>query len=187
MKVEIALVQAHRLLAQRPVCLLSARYRGRENVMPVAWVTPISMEPPMLGVAVHPSRFSHDLLMRSEEFVLNIPGRPMLEQVMACGSVSGSDVDKIATYHLRCAEGQRVSAPWIDDCLAHLECVVITVLSPGDHSLFMGQVVGAWAEEEAFGGLWRTDVAEELQPLIHLRGGTFGTLSTTTATCSPQH
>ncbi len=186
MKVEIPLVQAHRLLAQRPVCLLTVRYRGRDNVMPVAWATPIGMEPPMVGVAVHRSRYSHDMLMRSEEFVLNIPGRAQLEQVMACGSVSGSDVDKIATYHLRCAEAHRVDVPWIDDCLAHLECAVVTVLSPGDHSLFMAQVVGAWAEEEAFAGIWRADVDEGLKPLIHLGGGTFCTLGATVTPAPPE-
>lgn len=179
MKAEIPLLQAHRLLAPRPVCFLTVRYRGRDNVTPVAWVSPISLEPPMIGVAIHPSRYSHGLLMRSEEFVLNIPGPALLEQVLACGSVSGSDVDKVATYGLRCEDGQRVSALWLSDCLAHLECAVVTVLSPGDHSLFMARVVGAWAEEDAFSTLWRPDADDELKPLVHLGGTTFGQLGRT--------
>ena len=181
MKAEISLLQAHRLLAPRPVCLLTVRYRGRENVMTVAWVAPISLDPPMVGVAVHPSRYTHDMLMRSQELVLSIPGRPLLEQVMACGSVSGSDVDKISTYHLCCEDGRRVRAPWLSDCLAHLECAVVTMLSPGDHSLFMAHVVGAWADEEAFSSAWRADVDEDLKPLVHLGGTLFGVMGRTVA------
>jgi len=172
-KAEIPLHQAHRLLAPRPVCLLTVRYKGRDNVMTVAWVVPISLEPPMVLMAIHPSRYSHDMLRRSEECVLNIPGRALLDRVVGVGSVSGEDVDKFGTYRLEAERGRRVEAPWVVDCLAHIECTVTTMLSPGDHSIFMAQVVGAWAEEEAFRDTWRTDVDEELKPMYHLGGRAF--------------
>lgn len=179
MKVEIPLGQAHRLLAPRPVCLLTTRYRGQVNVMTIAWVCPVSHEPPLVMMAVHPSTYTHDMLRRSEEAVLNIPGRPLAEQVLACGEASGQDVDKFVTVGLTPESGHRVEVPWVAECLAHIECAIVSVATPGDHTLFIAEVIGAWAEEEAFAGTWlssQDDGAadiEELYPLLHLGGRRF--------------
>ena len=45
---------------------------------------------------------------------------------------------------------------------------------PGDHTLFVAEVVGAWAEEEAFDQVWLLPAdSEELLPLCHLGGNRF--------------
>ena len=177
MKVEVPLEQAHRLLAPRPVCLLTTRYKGKVNVMTLAWVSPVSLEPPLVVAAIHPSTYTHDLLKRSEEAVLNIPGRPLAEQVLACGALSGKDVDKVQRAGLNLETGHRVEVPWIAECLAHLEGVVVATFKPGDHTLFVLELVGAWAEEEAFQEVWvLPQEHEELCPLIHLGGKRFGLL-----------
>jgi len=89
MKRMVPLQQAHRMLAARPVCLVTTMLKGRVNVMPLAWHCPVSIDPPLVAIAVHPTSYTHELLRQHEECVLNIPGRPMLEAVLACGSVSG--------------------------------------------------------------------------------------------------
>jgi len=177
MKREVPLEQAHRLLAPRPVCLLTTRYKGRVNVMSLSWVSPVSLEPPLVMLAIHPATYTHDLIKRSEESVLNIPGRPLAEQVLACGTLSGKDGDKIQRTGLTLESGRRVEAPWIEECLAHLEGVVVEMVKPGDHTLFLVQIVGAWAEEQAFREVWLLPQEnEELAPLIHLGGKRFGLL-----------
>jgi len=172
----VALSVAHRLLAARPTCLLTTAYKGQVNVMSIAWVQPVSMEPPLVGMAIHPSSYTHDMLKRSEECVLNIPSRPMLEQVLKCGRVSGADVDKVREANLVLESAQRVSAPWIEGCLAYLECAVVEVVAPGDHSLFIAEIVDAWAEEAAFQERWLIPEEEELLPLHHLGGSVFALL-----------
>jgi flavin reductase (DIM6/NTAB) family NADH-FMN oxidoreductase RutF len=176
---EVSLPLAHRLFAPRPVAFLTTRYRGRVNLMAVAWVCPVSMSPPMLGVAIDPASYTHDLLRRSGEFVLSIPGRRLAEKIVACGTISGAEVDKLVACGLETMPGHRVDAPLIDGCLAHLECAVVTAVEAGDHTLFIAEVLGAWAEEEAFGGdsaaegTWRASDDEDLSPLLHLGGRSF--------------
>jgi flavin reductase (DIM6/NTAB) family NADH-FMN oxidoreductase RutF len=173
-KVEVPLQTAHRLLAGRPVCLLTTRYRGQNNVMTLSWSCPVSLEPPLLALVVHPSRYTHGLLERAQECVLNIPARPMGEQIKDWGTRSGADLDKLDASSLDMSEGRRVGALWIDACLAHLECAVVDRFSPGDHSIFVAQVVGAWAEEDAFAGTWSVQSqVEDLLPLAHLGGSRF--------------
>ncbi|MCE5260188.1 MAG: flavin reductase family protein [Chloroflexi bacterium] len=178
-KQEIALHLAHRLTAGRPVCLLTVRYKGQVNVMSLGWAVPLSAEPPLMGLAIHPACYTHDMLIKSQECVLNIPARPLAEQVLSCGTVSGAQTDKITLTHLHLDNGRRVETPWISECLAHIECALVSTSAPGDHTLFIVEIVGAWAEEAAFkDGLWlcpRDD--EELQPLVHLGGTMFTLLS----------
>lgn len=175
MKQEVPLTMAHRLLAGQPTCLLTVRYRGRENVMALGWTCPVSLAPPLLALAIHPSCYTHDLLARSEECVLNIPGRPYAEQLVRCGSVSGAGGDKLRESGLTPAQARRVEAPWIEECLAHIECAVVERLAPGDHTIFVVEVVGAWAEEEAFAQTWLVDdQQEDLLPVHHMGGGSFG-------------
>lgn len=174
MKQEIQSTRAHRLLAPRPVCLLTTRYKGQVNVMTIGWVCPISLDPPLVVMAVHPMHYTHDMLTRSEECVVNIPGRRLGEQVIECGTKSGKDTDKLADTGLHLESGHRVDAPWIEECLAHLECAIVDRVRPGDHTLFIAQVVGAWVEEEAFDQVWLApEDNEELTPLCHLGGSSF--------------
>lgn len=177
MKREVPLQQAHRLLATRPVCLLTTMSKGQVNVMTLAWHCPVSLDPPLLVMAVHPSTLTHELLRQREECVLNILGRPLLEVALACGSLTGRNEDKVARLGLKLETGQAVDVPWIDGCLAHLECVVVDRVQPGDHMVYIMQIVGAWAEEEAFTQTWiAPPAADELAPLLHLGGAAFATL-----------
>jgi len=175
MKVEIPLSQAIRLINPGPVVLVTARYKDAVNVMAAAWTTPISHAPPLVGVSISPRRFTHDLIKRSGEFVLNVPGRNLLEQVELCGSLSGRDVDKFKEARLTPVDAKEVRAPLIEECLGHLECAVVEALDLGDHTLFVGQVVAAWAEKEAFDDTWLLE-DEEAKPLHHLGGAYFGVL-----------
>ncbi|MCS7257231.1 MAG: flavin reductase family protein, partial [Thermomicrobium sp.] len=63
---------AARLLEPGPVVLVTTQHRSQPNVMTAAWVMPLSLDPPRVGLAIHPSRFTHELIGKSEYFALNI-------------------------------------------------------------------------------------------------------------------
>lgn len=108
---------------------------------------------------------------------MNIPARPLGEHIEQFGSRSGADLNKLEASGLDVEAGHRVDALWIAQCLAHIECAVIDRMVPGDHSLFVVEVVGAWAEDEVFEGLWHVQgQPEDLLPLTHLGGTVFGLL-----------
>jgi flavin reductase (DIM6/NTAB) family NADH-FMN oxidoreductase RutF len=95
--IQLDLGKANRLINHGPTILVTARHEERENLMTAAWCMPVSKKPPMLAVAVGPSRFTHDLIIESKEFTVCIPGRDLAEQVMCCGTTSGlSGKDKFA-------------------------------------------------------------------------------------------
>jgi flavin reductase (DIM6/NTAB) family NADH-FMN oxidoreductase RutF len=162
-----------RLLQHSPVCLLTVQARGKSDIVPVAWLTPLSLYPPLVGVAISPKRYSHDLIKRAGEFALNIANAEMARQVEICGGASGEDTDKFVKAGLHAAEPKRIGAPLLDECFAALECGLVEVFAPGDHTLYVAQVVTAWADPVAFDTFWKPDTPEG-QTLQHFGGKYYG-------------
>jgi flavin reductase (DIM6/NTAB) family NADH-FMN oxidoreductase RutF len=166
---------ARRLLAGGPVVLVTTRWHGVANVMPVAWNMPLSHDPPLVGIAIHPSRHTYDMLRLSEEFALNVPSRRLMNHVQYLGTVSGRNVQKIEVAKLPTFKAQRVDAPLLEGCLAHIECSVEEVLHLGDHYLFVGKVLAAQAEREAFEEAWLLE-NDDYKPLHYLGGELYAVL-----------
>jgi flavin reductase (DIM6/NTAB) family NADH-FMN oxidoreductase RutF len=174
-KIQVPLNQALRMIVPGVVGLVTTEYRGRQNVATMSWLAPVSREPPLIAIAVHESTLSHDMIKRSGEFVVNVPNRDVINQVVTCGRFSGNDLDKFERTGLVMAEPTMVRAPLISQCIGHLECAVVNAYQPGDHTIFIGQIACAWAEEGAFDDGWRLE-GNELKPLHHLGGALFGVL-----------
>ena len=159
---------ARRLLGGGPVALLSTAWHGAHNVMPAAFVTPLSIDPPLIGVAVHPARHTHDMIRFSEEFALNIPTRQLLHHVQYLGSVTGAELDKLELTRLPTFRARRIDAPLLEGCVGWIECGVHDAYKIGDHTLFVGKVAAASAEKDAFDdGVWLLADPEE-RPLHYL-------------------
>ncbi len=158
---------ARRLLGGGPVALLSTAWHGAQNVMAAAFTTPLSLDPPLIGVAVHPSRHTHDMIRYSQEFALNIPTRELLHHVQYLGSVGGAELNKFELTKLPTFRARRISAPLLEGCVGWIECGVHDAYTVGDHTLYVGKVVAAQAEQDAFGDAWLLADPEE-RPLHYL-------------------
>lgn len=183
---------ARRLIVSGPLLLLTTKWRGKSDVAPVAWSMPLSADPPLVGVCVHPSRHTHDMIRFSEEFALNIPGPELLNHAAYFGSVSGRDVDKLELTKLPTLTARKVEAPLLAGCVASIECGVEDTLRVGDHTLFVGRVLAVSADDDAFADTWLLEGDE--RPLHYLGGLAYATLgarlearppATTSATPSP--
>jgi flavin reductase (DIM6/NTAB) family NADH-FMN oxidoreductase RutF len=175
-KVDIDLTRVARLLQPGPVALVTARHRDKTNVMTAAWVTNVSNDPPMVALAVYPGRYTHDLIQKSGQFALNIPPRPLAEQVKKLGDASGQDVDKFVLTKLTQYEAKEVNAPLIVECIGHLECAVTDAVRAGNHTLFLAEIVAAAADDLAFDGERWTLADESVKPLHHLGASGYATL-----------
>jgi len=119
-----------------------------DDIVTIAWVGTVCSAPPMVSVAIRPSRHSHELLQRSRDFVVNVPRASQVREVDVCGTVSGRDVDKFALTGLTAAPASKVTAPLIVECPINMECVVRHQLALGAHDLFIGEIVAVHFDEE---------------------------------------
>ncbi len=175
MRKTLDVTEARRLLTGGPVVLVTTAWHGKKNVMPAAYVVPLSFEPPLIGVAVHPARHTHDMIRFSEEFALNFPSRRLMNHVQYLGIVSGREVQKIDVTKLPTFKAQRVDVPLLEGCLAWVECAVEDILRLGDHHLFVGKVLAVQVEREAFEEAWLL-ADDDLKPLHYLGGDLYAIL-----------
>ena len=176
-KVEVPTGKAYRLVYPRPVVLVSCIDPKTEkpNIITIAWATPLSINPPLIGILVAPRRYSHELISRAKEFVVNIPTVEILDKAIECGKTSGRRHDKFSEFGLTPRPAKAIKIPIIEECVAHLECRLTDQVTTGDHTLFIGEVVAAYADEGVFDGEF-IDV-ERVQTIHQVGGDIFTTLS----------
>lgn len=166
-----AMAYFSRITAPHPTALITTISKdGKPNIIAVAWIIPTSIKPPLLAISIGKTRYSHKLLEETGEFVVNIPTKELLGKVEYCGSTSGRDVDKFEEAGLTPKPAKKVKPPIIEECVAHIECKVVNRFSTGDHTLFIGEVLAAYAEGELFNGKWQVERAKLLQ---HIGGDTY--------------
>ncbi len=171
MKIECSL-KPNRMFAPQLVGLVSSIKKGRPNVATLAWITSVSADPPLISIAVGRTRYTHECISGSREFVVNLPTMDLLKEVMLAGSISGRDTDKFEKTGLTPAESIAVKVPYVKECATHLECKVVDTKEAGDHTIFIGKVIATTCELEAI----KDDVLDisRIKPVLHL-GGTFFT------------
>jgi len=178
-KVDVDLRFAYRLLHPRHTVLVTcADKTGKENVITLAWTMPTSIKPPLLVISVRPERYSHRFIEESGEFVVNVPTMEIVEQTLYCGRVSGRECDKFETAPLTPSPARMVRSPIIKECVAHLECKVVQIITTGDHTLFVGEILTAYVNEETFTKA-KTFKVRKVKPVFHMGGNSFVTISPT--------
>ncbi|MCW4015491.1 MAG: flavin reductase family protein [Candidatus Bathyarchaeota archaeon] len=114
---------------------------GKPNIITLAWAGTVCSEPPMIGLGVRPTRYSHKLITNSKEFVVNIPATKIIQETDYCGITSGKDIDKFSETKLTPEKADNVKAPLIRECPVNIECVLKKTVSLGTHDLFIGETV----------------------------------------------
>jgi flavin reductase (DIM6/NTAB) family NADH-FMN oxidoreductase RutF len=129
------------------VMVTAADTDEQANINTLGMYMPISHTPPLVCIGIAPKRFSHDLIARSGEFVVNIPSIDLVQEMHFCGTKSGRNLDKFTATRLTPIPANRVRPPLINECIGHLECRVVQTHTCGDHTLFIGEVIAASADE----------------------------------------
>jgi flavin reductase (DIM6/NTAB) family NADH-FMN oxidoreductase RutF len=128
----------------------------------VAWHSPLSIDPPLVGISISPKRYSHDLINAIGEYVLHVVGPEMQNTVKFCGAISGRDVDKFNQGNLIIQPAKMVRPPVLSEAYGYLECHVEQVVPVGDHTWFVGKVLYAAARAGFFTDTWDADQAKVL-------------------------
>jgi flavin reductase (DIM6/NTAB) family NADH-FMN oxidoreductase RutF len=142
----------------------------KANIIAVSFCMPAAGQPPQLVCSIGRAFYSHELIKRTGEFVVNVPPKSLEKEVYYCGSHSGREVDKFAETGLTPLPARRVKAPIISECAAHMECVVVGELDTkayngadirpniANKTLFLGEVVEAYADPDFADGKVKTSL-----------------------------
>ena len=118
------------------IYVLTTHHKEQINGMIASWVSQVSYDPLLIMVGVHPNRYSHNLIKQSGCFAIHILDRQQKEFMLR---FKGPDPEsKFSSIQW---EKGKTGCPIIKDCIAYLDCRLKTSYDPGNHTLFIGEVV----------------------------------------------
>ena len=175
--VPVPLEKSYRLLNHGPTVLVSATHEGVDNVMSAAWSCALDFSPPKVTVVLDKATSTRGLVEGSGYFALQVPNLGQVQLTYDAGNISLADApDKLKRCGIELFRVEGWDTPLVSGCSAWLICKVI--LEPHiqqTYDLFIGEVVGAWADGRVFrNGHWEFDQADpRLRSLHYVAGGQF--------------
>ncbi len=161
------------LLMPLPAVMVSCGSPEKPNILTIAWTGIVNSTPPMTYISVRKSRFSHDLIARSGEFVINLTTETLTFATDYCGVKSGRDVDKFEEMHLTPLAADEVRCPMIAESPVNLECKVLEVHTYPSHDMFVAEIVAVHVDEELLDEKGRLEM-ERAGLMTYVHGQYFG-------------
>jgi flavin reductase (DIM6/NTAB) family NADH-FMN oxidoreductase RutF len=137
------------------VAVVTVNAAGQRVGLTVATLVSLSLDPPLVGVAIARQAALHELLREARAFGVSVLAAD--QQHLAEHFARG--VPPIGMWRGVAATEGELGAPLLDGALGWLECRLVNEVDTGTHTFFVGEVVHA---REGDGG----------EPLLRL-GGAF--------------
>ena len=137
------------------VAVVTVATGGQELGLTVGTLVSLSLEPPLVGFGIRRDAALHELLREAGAFAASLlaAGQEELAQHFARG------VPPIALWErIERRPGQETGAPLLAGALGWVEARLVSEQDAGDHTWFVGAVVG-------------TELGAHASPLVHVDGG----------------
>src|SRR5438876_1426451 len=127
------------------VAVVTVDAHGERLGLTVGSLVSLSLEPPLVGVAISRQAAMHELLRREGGFAISVlaAGQEPLAQHFARG------VPPIALWHGIATRDEAAGAPLLAGALGWIECRTLAEYDAGDHTLFVGEVLSVELGEPA--------------------------------------
>lgn len=136
------------LLSPVPCVMVTSGSVEVPNVMTVGWTGIINTQPPKTYISLRKSRYTHELVSKSREFVINLTTESLVRAADICGVRSGKDVDKFSLCGLTAERASEVSAPMLAQSPVSVECRVSNIIELGTHDMFIADIVAVNVDGE---------------------------------------
>ena len=124
-----------------PAVMVSCGDMKNSNIITVAWTGIINTNPAMCYISVRPKRFSHELIKKNGEFVINLTTKELARATDWCGVKSGKDFDKFKEMGLTKEKATIVKSPMIAESPISVECKVDKIVPLGSHDMITAKIV----------------------------------------------
>jgi flavin reductase (DIM6/NTAB) family NADH-FMN oxidoreductase RutF len=127
------------------VAIVTATHGGHRYGMTVNSFTSISLEPPLISVALRKLTHTHELVEQSGEFAVTILAAHQRELSDRFAGKHPAIKDRFEGVE---TETLLIKAPLIRDGMAFFNCRVANAITVGENTLFVAEVVAARGEGE---------------------------------------
>ena len=127
------------------LALIGSRAGDERNGMTASWISQLSMEPVLIGVAVENTAVTHRLITDGGSFTVNLWDA---EQTRVFVKFSKPAAYADGTLNGRPVREATTGAPVFTEAIAWLDCEVRHSLDLGTHTLFVGELVDGGINED---------------------------------------
>nr|WP_245590270.1 flavin reductase family protein [Desulfobulbus elongatus] len=132
----------------------------KPNLMTAAWGGICCSDPPCVSVSLRKATYSYSAIVARKAFTIGIPMESQVREADYLGLVSGRNVDKFAVSGLTVVRSALVDAPYAKEIPFVLECELVNSVELGLHTLFVGKIIDAKADESILTDDGRPDIAK---------------------------
>ncbi|WP_129409071.1 flavin reductase family protein [Marinitoga lauensis] len=120
------------------VSIVTINSNGTLNGITVAWITRVSIKPPMIAISIGKQRYSYELLENIDKFGVCILSKEQKDLAKLFGSKSGRNVNKFENVDFELTKN---GIPKIKNIVAFFECKIVNKADAGDHVIYIGEVI----------------------------------------------
>jgi flavin reductase (DIM6/NTAB) family NADH-FMN oxidoreductase RutF len=120
------------------IYVLTVQAGAHQHGMSASWATQVSGVPVLIMAAVDQQHVTHQMIVQSGAFALNIVGTQTKHLEDYFYSARSRQPDNLSRFAL---ETGRTGTPLLRDALASLDCRLVSTHAAGDHTLFIGEVI----------------------------------------------
>jgi flavin reductase (DIM6/NTAB) family NADH-FMN oxidoreductase RutF len=144
---------------------------GVSNVAPKRWISMAVFQPPLLMLGCNLQHQTAQNILRSHEFVVNVPGAELADAAWRCSDLPHPRPVQAAGWTP--IPALSVKPPRIEECKAHLECVYERHLTFGDEVAILGRIVAVSVDKAA---AQADDPYAYLRLCLFLENGVYGVI-----------
>jgi flavin reductase (DIM6/NTAB) family NADH-FMN oxidoreductase RutF len=115
------------------------------NGMTASWITQLSMEPVLIGVAIDNKAVTHRLVSASGAFSVNLWSADDTKVFVKFSKPAERDGNTLNDRPVRTG---KTGAPIFEEALAWMECEVRHAIDLGTHTFFVGEIVDVGANDD---------------------------------------
>lgn len=144
---------------------------GTSNVAPKSWISMMALKPPILALGCSLKHWTARNILARREFVVNVPGAELTETIWCIHKLPHPR--PVEAGGLTPIPAASVKPPRIEECRAHLECVLDRHIAYGDEVILLGQIVSVSVDSAACDA---ADAYAQMRMLFFLEDATYGVI-----------
>ncbi|NMI01837.1 flavin reductase family protein [Pseudonocardia acidicola] len=139
------------VVVPRPIAWVSTRSAsGVDNLAPHSFFTVSCVDPPMVQFTSVGTKDSLRNVRETGEFVVNLAGEPMFEQINATGTNFPAEISEFSAVGLTTEPSRTVAPLRVAESPVALECRLERDIELGDSTVVIGRVLHAAIDSDVF-------------------------------------
>lgn len=139
------------ILYANPVVLVSTRSpSGVDNVSPYGMCMPISSNPPLFAIGVHPNRDTYAYIKDRGEFAINLLTPELKEACVQTAKGIPPEESEFDLAGLTRLNAHEIDVALVAESPANMECTLYWMKAAGDHDIVVGKLVAVWVESDMY-------------------------------------